>query len=242
MPKIDPEQEKRRVTEFYSQQMDGELEKVAGQAYELTDTAREALRAELAKRGLTPRLVEQAPAPVKKEVAPQPGDPPLEPPETDQPESPEPAHGEVEFRELVTIRQFRDLPEALLAKGSLASAGIDAVLLDDNLVRIDWFWSNLIGGVKLQVPAEDSQAANEILNQPIPENFDATGTGDYQQPRCPKCGSLDVTLQELHKPLAFGSAYLLSLPIPVHRGAWRCRSCKVNWEDEGLPDQPEVSP
>ena len=30
---------------------------------------------------------------------------------------------EMEMRELVTIRQFRDLPEALLAKGSLESCG-----------------------------------------------------------------------------------------------------------------------
>jgi hypothetical protein len=239
MPKIDPEQEKRRVSEFYSQQMDGELEKVASQAYELTDVAREALRAELAKRGLTPMFVEQAPVPMKKEAGPQPGDPLPEP--SDEPELVESGEGEVELRELVTIRQFRDLPEALLAKGSLESAGIDTVLLDDNLVRIDWFWSNLIGGVKLQVAPDDAESANEILNQPIPENFEATGTGEYQQPRCPKCGSLDVTFQELNKPVAFGSAYF-SVPIPLHRSAWRCRSCNAQWKDDGLPDQPESSP
>lgn len=45
MATIDPEQERRRLVEFYSLQMDGELEKVAGQAAELTDTAREVLRA-----------------------------------------------------------------------------------------------------------------------------------------------------------------------------------------------------
>ena len=47
MATIDPEQERLRLVEFYSYQMDGELEKVAGQAYDLTDVAREALRAEM---------------------------------------------------------------------------------------------------------------------------------------------------------------------------------------------------
>jgi len=43
---------------------------------------------------------------------------------------------------MVTVRQFRDLPEALLARDSLVSAGIEAELADDNMVRMDWFISN----------------------------------------------------------------------------------------------------
>jgi hypothetical protein len=77
MARIDPEAERKRLVEFYSQQMDGELEEVAGQAYDLTDLAREALRAEMARRGLGAAFVEQAPvAPVP---AARPADPPPEP-------------------------------------------------------------------------------------------------------------------------------------------------------------------
>ena len=50
MAKIDLEQERRRLAEFYSRQLDGRLEKVAGEAYELSDLAREVLKAELARR------------------------------------------------------------------------------------------------------------------------------------------------------------------------------------------------
>ena len=56
---------------------------------------------------------------------------------------------ELDVRNLVSIRQFRDLPEALLAKGCLESAGIECFFRDDNLVRLDWFISNFIGGIKL---------------------------------------------------------------------------------------------
>jgi hypothetical protein len=59
------------------------------------------------------------------------------------PEDSEPVHT-LDFRTLVTIRQFRDLPEALLAKGCLESAGIECFLRDDNLVRLDWFISNFV--------------------------------------------------------------------------------------------------
>ena len=222
MARIDPEQEKQRLIAFYSGQMDGELEKVATQAYELTDLAREALKTEIARRGLGVELVESAP--VVKELPAMPGDPP--PPEP--PAEHLALDGQFELRDLVAIRKFRDLPEALLAKGSLESAGIDAVLTDDNVVRLDWFWSNLMGGIKLNVDRENAGAANSILDQPIPENFDVVGVGEYEQPRCPKCQSLDVNFQELD-PAAYLS--LMLVPVPFHRRAWRCHACRAQWED-----------
>jgi hypothetical protein len=148
----------------------------------------------------------------------------LEPPE------PGPAPIAPEKRSLVLLRRFRDLPEALLAKGSLDSCGIESVLADDNVVRVDWLWSNLLGGVKLLVGAENVETANEILNQPIPENFDIGGFEDYQQPRCPRCESLDVSFEELYKPIAYGSLFV-GLPLPVHRKGWICQSCRYTWQE-----------
>jgi len=143
---------------------------------------------------------------------------------------------EPEQRNLVTIRKFRDLPDALLAKGNLDSAGVESFLADDNMVRMDWFISNLLGGVKLLVDEEDEAAANEILDQPIPESFDFEGPEEYQQPRCPKCRSLDVGFEELYKPIAFGSLFV-NFPLPVHRKGWICHSCRQTWkEDEAQPD------
>ncbi len=227
MARIDPEQERQRLVAFYSGQMDGELEKVASQAYELTGLARETLRAEIARRGLGVELIENAPVTAKKELTVMPGDPP--PPKP--PAEPPAPDGELEWRDLVTIRKFRDLPEALLARGSLESAGIVAVLTDDNMVRMDWFWSNLMGGIKLSVGAEDAEVANSILDQPIPESFDVAGVGEYQQPHCPRCQSLDVAFRELDQRIAYVSAYL-SVPIPLRRRAWRCHSCRAEWEDD----------
>lgn len=141
-----PEEERIRIAGVYSAKGDEELEQIASSGDELSAVAHEALQAEATKRGLN--LVIAAP------------------------------RGEdvFEFNETVTVRQFRDLPEALLAKGSLESAGIEAYLVDDNMIRMDWFISNLLGGIKLKVRPMDAAAANEILNQPPPENLDSEAT------------------------------------------------------------------
>jgi hypothetical protein len=209
MTTVDPEQERKRLAEFYATQADGELERVAGQAYELSASATEALSAELAKRGLSVELAGP------------------------------PGYDQIEQRELTTVGKFRDLPEALLAQGCLQSAGIESFLVDENVVRLDWFWSNLMGGVKLQVDPENVEAATQILEQPIPESLEVAGVGEYEQPRCPKCGSLDVNFHQL-EPLAYVTAYL-NVPIPMRRRAWRCQSCHVQWEDDAA-DSGENGP
>ena len=199
------------MTEVYSGMGDEELGKVAAEAYELSEIARQALAAEIARRGLT------------TDLAALPG--------TDV----------YELNETVTLRKFRDLPEALLAKGSLESAGIECFLVDDNMIRLDWFYSNLLGGIKLKVQAGDVEAANQILDQPIPATIEVEGVGSYEQPMCPRCQSLDVSFQELNKFLSFGSAYV-GIPVPVHKKAWTCHACGIEWkEDSGQTPGDEVS-
>ena len=63
---------------------------------------------------------------------------------------------------LVTIRQFGDMSEALFAKGCLESAGIECFVADQNVTRIDW---PLTRGMRLQVRAQDAEAANAILTE-----------------------------------------------------------------------------
>jgi hypothetical protein len=64
--------------------------------------------------------------------------------------------------ELVTIRQFGDVAEALLAKGCLDSAGIECFLADLNVARVDWPVSR---GVRLQVNPDDAETAIAMLTQ-----------------------------------------------------------------------------
>jgi hypothetical protein len=197
----DLEEERQRLTRLYSTMTPEELEKVVGDSASLTDVAREILKAELSRRGLP---VEISEAPAGEDV--------------------------FEERHLVSVRRFRDLPEALLAKGSIESSGIECFLTDDNMVRMDWFISNLLGGIKLAVNQEDVEAAIAILDEPAPQILDVDGIGEYQQPRCPECQSLDVNFEQLSK-VAYPSAWL-GIPLPLHDKAWTCRSCGHHWEDQ----------
>ncbi len=224
MVMIDPEQERKRLLDFYSRQMDGRLEQIATQAAGLSELAREVLRQELIRRGLDVELLQPPTAAVEL--------PPEEPSGAEQS-----FLGEFEKRNLVVIRKFRDLPEALVAQGIIDSAGIETFLFDDATVRMDWFWSNLLGGIKLLVDSENVEAAKEILNQPIPEGFAFEGTGDYQQPRCPKCQSMEISFEELNK-LAYGSLFV-NLPLPIHRQGWLCHACKHAWRDDELVPNAE---
>jgi putative signal transducing protein len=132
---IDPEKERGRLSEIYSSKTDEELQQVDEESGELTDIAQEVLREELARRRLPQHLRQP-------DVMGQ---------------------NELEFRDLVTIRAFWGLLEAQLAKGLLDSAGIESFLFDDNMVRMDWFNANALGGVKLRVDAHNVEAANRVL-------------------------------------------------------------------------------
>jgi hypothetical protein len=201
-----PEQERIRIAGVYSAMSEEELGQVAASGDELSDVAQEALLAEASRRGLKLTI-----APLRGEDV-------------------------VEFNETVMLRQFRDLPEALLAKGSLESAGIQAYLVDDNMIRMDWFISNLLGGIKLKVRPEDAEAANEILNQPTPEILDFEGVGNFEQPKCPRCQSLDISFEELNKPIAYFTAYA-GVPIPAHKRGWTCHACGNEWEEGDVPPE-----
>ena len=65
-------------------------------------------------------------------------------------------------REVVTIRQFGNMPEALLAQGCLESAGVESFLADINVSRLEW---PITRGVRLQVNAEDVETAAALLEQ-----------------------------------------------------------------------------
>jgi hypothetical protein len=133
--------------------------------------------------------------------------------------------------DLATVRQFRDLIEAQLAKGMLKSAGIECFLADDNMVRMNWFISSLIGGLRLQVRPEDAQAAKEILDQPPPEGFDVEGVGQYEQPRCPNCQSLDISFEDADKGVKLGAMWALGVPLPIRQERWKCHSCGREWQE-----------
>lgn len=133
-----PESERQRLTSAYSEMSDAALLDLAADAASLTDIAKTVLVAELSARSIEiPAALNERPR---------------------QPEPPRPISGP-----LVMVQRFRDMPEAEVAASMLDSAGIDCFLADENTIRMDWLWSNLLGGFKLMVRPEDLEEAKRIL-------------------------------------------------------------------------------
>jgi hypothetical protein len=130
------EKERWRLSRLYGSMSDGEVEKLAADAGSLSDAAKWALKLDLSRRGLKTKLEELSPPPEAAELS-----------------------------KVVNLRQYMTLPEALLAKSILDSAGIESFLGDQNIIRMDWFLSNALGGVKLRVREKDVEAATALLNR-----------------------------------------------------------------------------
>lgn len=62
-----------------------------------------------------------------------------------------------------TIASFSQPMEAHLLRARLEASGITAYLRDEHTITLDWLYSNLIGGVKVDVGDEDYERAIELM-------------------------------------------------------------------------------
>ena len=197
------------IAESYAGMSEPRLMEIARAYDSLTETAQSLLRAEFSRRRLPTPMIDDA------ESSSESG------------------------RKLVTIRRYRDLSEAIVARSLLESAGIPVYLRDENMVRMEWQISNFIGGMRLQVDEVNESSATELLNQPIPDNVRFDENAEFAQPVCPRCGSKDITFQGASRGAALASLYLLSLPLPFGEKTWFCNACEARWvEDDGEADAP----
>jgi hypothetical protein len=130
----------------------------------------------------------------------------------------------------VLLRRFIYGADALVAKSVLDSANIECVLSDANTIRMDWAYSNLVGGVKLWARENEAEEGLALLDQQVPEKFEVEGQMEFTQPRCPKCQSYEVSHRELFKLPTFLATFLLSIPIAIHRRNWKCHNCGNIWK------------
>ena len=62
-----------------------------------------------------------------------------------------------------TAARFDQAEFAYLARSVLANHEIEAFVFDENIVQLDWFYSWIVGGVRLVVAPEDQAEAVRIL-------------------------------------------------------------------------------
>jgi hypothetical protein len=131
----DQEKERQRLATLYADMADGELEKLAVEAAALGHEAKEALKSELARRRLEITLA--------------------------KPDSQGTGGGE-KSPQVVTLRRYTNLEEALLAKSVLDSAGVECFLADQKVIGLTGLYQAL-GCIKLLVRREDAAEAENLL-------------------------------------------------------------------------------
>jgi len=145
MTQIDHQRERERLAAIYADKSEFELAGLARDQLTLAEDALLALEAEFSKRGIP--FERQAPA-----IADQ----------WDRPDV-----------RLIALRRFSFLPEALVAKGVLDSAGVRCFLTDENTIRMGGSWSNVLGGVRLWVREVDLPEAATLLSPEYSNDSDA---------------------------------------------------------------------
>jgi len=131
MALIDHHKEQQRLTSLYAALSETELTELAQDQKSLTEDALRVLESECLRRGLSFERQNLVEVIDEQDL------------------------------KLVTLRHFRDLPEALVAKGVLDSAGIKSFLANENTMRMAW--SNVVGSVKLWVRQEDVPEAAQLI-------------------------------------------------------------------------------
>lgn len=108
------------------------------------------------------------------------------------------------------VASYIDPIEAQIARGLLATEGIDAHVGDEQVALANWEWRLAVGGTKLRVPTEDAERARAVLR--------ALDAGEYALDD----GTVDAALSapDRESPssrLAWLALMLISLPLPWRR-------------------------
>lgn len=133
----------------------------------------------------------------------------------------------------VTIKTFTYPHEAYIIRGKLESEGIQTFLKDEMTVQVHNFYSNAIGGVKLQVLSEDKDRALSIIDntKEIPdkavilskEEIDGTDT-------CPFCHSENISRKKKANWLTLIPYLIMGFIFPAYRKTHVCFDCGKEWK------------
>lgn len=126
---------------------------------------------------------------------------------------------------LITVASFSTPEEAHLLRMRLEAGGVPAFVADENIVQMQWLFSNAVGGVRVQIDSENAAAAREILDEPPGPPLPA------DRPVCPQCGSLATEPDARPRRFSFLMLLVAGFPWFVPRHRWSCESCGARWTE-----------
>ncbi|MCX4030098.1 DUF2007 domain-containing protein [Endozoicomonas sp. SM1973] len=140
-------------------------------------------------------------------------------------------------KQLVTVGSYTDAIQAHLARGKLEAEGIFATVAHEHHIWADWMLSNALGGVKVQVHADQVEQAKQIVANLASGQY---AIEDEYKIHCPKCNSVQVEEQRTRWKIAFLGLFIFHIPLPYRRGKLKCLDCDHHWLFTDSANQKET--
>ena len=126
--------------------------------------------------------------------------------------------------EMKTLTTVTWLHEADALCMRLNAEGIDAFIPDQHTVLTNAMYGNAIGGLRVQVNAQDYERAKEILQGMIPP----AAKGMFI---CSSCNSDSISYEKYSKRVAFLMLLLLGIPLLWRKRQFSCNACGHKWKE-----------
>jgi len=112
-------------------------------------------------------------------------------------------------------------------KSGLGAFGVEAILTDDHTIDANWMWSNLLGGVKVQVSESKAAEARSLIEAEPGNEQDANET-EISITICPICSSSE-SRYFLDKRGSFLTWLVLGFPVIPSISKRACANCGHKW-------------
>jgi Putative prokaryotic signal transducing protein len=137
---------------------------------------------------------------------------------------------------MITVARYFEPSEAHVVRALLESAGLFATVADEHHVTANYPISTALGGVRVQVPADQVEAAAGLVaayaSGELQRELEVDSGTDPES--CPECGTVEPTS---HVPvgakiLSVALFALGSASFPTRASDRRCSSCGCRWATE----------
>jgi DNA-directed RNA polymerase subunit M/transcription elongation factor TFIIS len=134
-----------------------------------------------------------------------------------------------------TVDNFPDLASAQTAVSLLRAEGIEATIVEEHHVGLNWQIGTALRGVHVQVDDLEVVAARELLAMRVAPDHDPTEEPLSERDVCPACGQDAVIAAPWRKrvkaiALLFPPLLLMWPFLALLEPRYECRACGHRWK------------
>jgi hypothetical protein len=135
----------------------------------------------------------------------------------------------------VTIAAFTNPLEAHIAKGRLEAEDIQAFIVNELQIWNQWYLSDALGGVRIQVFAEDEVRARAVIGSHMSGKYESeieTNAAPDKHLCCTRCDSENISSRFSYTLvlLMIFTLGLCGIIFPLRKDIHKCTRCHHQWK------------